>query len=231
MPGFEFPLVFTWIITLFVFTVVTNSINLIDGLDGLAGSLSLVILGAYGSWFMLAGFEQAAYVCLAIIGGIIAFLFFNWQPSRIFMGDTGALTLGLTCAAMSILFINFNFGLAPDHPAKLTSGVATSICVLIVPLSDTLRVFIIRILSGRSPFSADTNHLHHLLIRCGFTHSGVVKVLVSINLVFIALAYFGSDWSPRILLMTAVFLAGAGIVVLSVYLRVRLKAKPQKASV
>ncbi|MEJ2004506.1 MAG: MraY family glycosyltransferase, partial [Cyclobacteriaceae bacterium] len=220
---------FIWMFTLFGFIVITNSINLIDGLDGLAGSLGLIILSCYGTWFMYAGIEEAAYICFAIVGGIVAFLFFNWQPSRIFMGDTGALTLGLACAAMTILFINSNFQLDSSNPAKVTSGVATAICVMIIPLTDTLRVFIIRISAGRSPFSADTNHIHHLLIRSGLSHSGAVRLLAVSNLFFIVLAFAGREWMPQVLLMTVILTASAGILVILLYLR--LKAKPQKAAI
>ena len=230
-PWLEFNTIVMWLITIFVFIVITNSINLIDGLDGLAGTISLIVLSAYGSWFIYAGSEQAGYLCFSIIGGIIAFLFFNWQPSRIFMGDTGALTLGLLCAAMTILFINQNYALEAGNPARLRSGVATAICIMIVPLTDTLRVFIIRILSGRSPFSADTNHIHHLLMRCGLSHSGVVSVLATINLAFIALAYLGNTWSPMVFLLVTIAMSLTCVLTLSVYVRTRLKTKTQKAAI
>ncbi|MCA6078266.1 glycosyltransferase family 4 protein [Fulvivirga sedimenti] len=230
-PAIEFHPVLIWLISIFVFIVITNSINLIDGLDGLAGSIGLIIFISYGTWFMIAGFEEAGYFCFAVVGAITAFLFFNWQPSRIFMGDTGALTLGLMSAAFTILFINYNFNLDPSNPAFLSTGVATAICIMIIPLTDTLRVFIIRILAGRSPFSADTNHLHHMLIQCGMTHSGAVKILASVNLMFIGLAFVGRSWSPRILLLCAVLMAISGVILLTLAVRLRLKTKPQKAPV
>ena len=232
-PGVVFPEPVAWIITLFVLIVITNSINLIDGLDGLAGTLGVIIMAFYGIWFMIAGFPQAAYVCFAVIGGLIAFLFFNWQPSRIFMGDTGALTLGLLSAAMTILFINYNYSLAAANPAKLPNGVAMAVCVMIIPLTDTLRVFIIRISNGRSPFSADKNHLHHLLLRTGLSHSAVVKLFIAVNLLFISLCLAGQSWSTPILLMTVTALATACVFSVILYIRIKfgLKSKPQKAAV
>ncbi len=231
IPWITFNDIFAWGITLFVFVVITNSINLIDGLDGLAGTLCLVILSAYGIWFMYAGLEIPGYICFSLVGSIIAFLFFNWQPSRIFMGDTGALTLGLVCAAMTILFINQNYALDPLHPAKITSGITMAVCIMVVPLTDTLRVFIIRISSGRSPFSADTNHVHHLLLRSGLSHSGAVSVLTLANLFFIVLAFIGSEWPPQILLMTVLFTAAGSISMLLLFLKLRFKSKAQKAAV
>ncbi len=230
-PSLELHPVIIWSISVFVFIVITNSINLIDGLDGLAGSISLIIFSSYGAWFIFAGFEEAGFFCFAAVGAIIAFLFFNWQPSRIFMGDTGALTLGLMSAAFTILFINVNFNLDPANPAYLTGGVATAICIMIIPLTDTLRVFIIRILAGRSPFSADTNHLHHMLIRCGMTHSAAVKILAGVNILFIALAYAGRSWPPRVLLFVALLMAVTGVITLTLAVKLKSKTKPQKAPV
>jgi UDP-GlcNAc:undecaprenyl-phosphate GlcNAc-1-phosphate transferase len=231
VPWLTFNEVIAWTITLFVFVVITNSINLIDGLDGLAGALCLIILTSYGIWFIYAGMEIPAYICFSLVGSIIAFLFFNWQPSRIFMGDTGALTLGLVCAAMTILFINSNHNLEHLHPAKITSGVTTAVCIMIIPLTDTLRVFIIRISSGRSPFSADTNHIHHLLLRSGLSHSGAVKVLCLANLFFIVMAFIGHDWPPQILLATVILTAAGSISMLVLFLKLRFKSKTQKAAV
>jgi len=230
-PALSFNEPIAWIVSIFVFIVITNSINLIDGLDGLAGTLCLIILTCYGTWFMFADFPAAAYICFSLAGGIIAFLFFNWQPSRIFMGDTGALTLGLSCAAMTMLFINHNYAMDAAHPAKVTAGVATAISIMIVPLTDTLRVFIIRISAGRSPFSADTNHLHHLLIRSGLNHAQVVTLLGCVNLFFISFAFLANNWSPLILLLTVVLLATGCVLTLVLYLRLRLKSKPQKAAI
>ncbi|MDX1629782.1 MAG: MraY family glycosyltransferase, partial [Fulvivirga sp.] len=110
----HFPIWISWLLTLFVIVVITNSINLIDGLDGLAGSVSFISLSALGGWFFLADYYFLGYIIFAFLGGILSFLIYNWQPSKIFMGDTGALLLGFLLSCMIILFINKNHALAMD---------------------------------------------------------------------------------------------------------------------
>jgi UDP-N-acetylmuramyl pentapeptide phosphotransferase/UDP-N-acetylglucosamine-1-phosphate transferase len=194
-----FPGIVTWLLTLFTIVVLTNSFNLIDGLDGLAGTISLIILLSFGIWFYLLGNNVISAISFAAIGSLVAFLLFNWQPSRIFMGDTGALLLGFLLTCLAIVFINTNYYLAPDDPLKFTSSVATCLAVMIIPILDTIRIFIIRLSQGRSPFQADKKHLHHELIRLGMSHQGAVLTLGGINLLFIAMALIFRNFSDIII--------------------------------
>src|SRR6185369_1935081 len=97
-----------------------------------------------------------------------------WEPSKIFMGDTGALMIGLLLSFFAVSFINTNYGLPESHPYKMHASVASAVCVVIVPVFDTLRVIILRLRQGLSPFHADRNHLHHQFIKLGFGHSKAV---------------------------------------------------------
>ena len=231
IPGIEFPPIVVFLLTMFVFVVITNAFNLIDGIDGLAGSLSLIAFAFFGIWFSIVENHVAAFVSYAFSGGIIAFLFFNWNPSKIFMGDTGALLIGLVVAAFTILFLNTNFALPADHPGKFHSGIGMALAVIVVPLSDTLRVFILRISKGRSPFSADNNHIHHLMLRTGLSHAATTSLMGAINLSFIALAFACQSWPSYLLVLTEIGLAFSSIGMLTFILRVRLKTQPQEASV
>lgn len=143
------------------------------------------------------------------------------------MGDTGALLLGFLQAVIIILFINNNYELQKASPFKFTSSIGTGFCIMIIPLMDTLRVFIIRIFKSKSPFAADNNHLHHLLIRGGLSHSKSVVVLILVNLCFIVMAIFLKNNGDLVVICSAVFLALIVIIIIFWY----SKTQAQKTSI
>ncbi len=175
-------------LTIFTIIVITNSFNLIDGLDGLAGTISLIVLTAFGTWFTVVGHSSFGLLMFAMAGSIAAFLKYNWQPAKIFMGDTGALLLGFFFSIITIKFLNINDGLTYGNALKFKGGIATALSVLIIPLFDTLRIFTIRIIKRKSPFTADKNHTHHVLLRLGLSHAQTAIVLGLVNLIFIGLS-------------------------------------------
>lgn len=174
-------------ISIFTILVIINAFNLIDGIDGLAGSLGAIICGTLGCWFLIAGQWDLATVAFAIVGAIVAFLRYNFSPARIFMGDTGSLIIGLASAVLALSFIELNHKLEPGISHKLKDVPVVAIGIMIIPLFDTLRVFITRIIRKKSPFEADRRHIHHLLIDYGFTHMRATGILVSVNVFFITL--------------------------------------------
>jgi UDP-N-acetylmuramyl pentapeptide phosphotransferase/UDP-N-acetylglucosamine-1-phosphate transferase len=200
MHGFlgmqELPEMFSLLLTYFAVIVIINSFNLIDGVDGLAGSLGLMATTILGFYFMKIGAVPYAALAFSLAGSLLAFLIFNFHPAKIFMGDTGSLLIGLLTSILVIKFINI--ALSPVTGLPLEASPAIGFVLLMIPLLDTLRVFAIRIFNRRSPFSPDRNHVHHLLLDRGFSHRGITLTLVSINLLFITLAYqartIGSTW-------------------------------------
>jgi UDP-GlcNAc:undecaprenyl-phosphate/decaprenyl-phosphate GlcNAc-1-phosphate transferase len=196
----EFNPTLSFFITAFSLIIITNSYNLIDGLDGLAGTIGLIILTTLGLWFYGTANYSLSFISFAFVGSIIAFLIYNWSPSRIFMGDTGALLIGFLIACLTIHFINWNFQLEINNPYKFQASISTAFCFLIIPLVDTFRVIIIRLYQFKSPFQADNNHVHHILIQIGLKHSSSTIILGLINILFIALAYFGRQYSDYIML-------------------------------
>lgn len=189
--------------------VVINSFNLIDGVDGLAASLGILSTLVFGIYFFAAGQQAYALLSFAMAGSLAAFLIFNHHPAKIFMGDSGSLMIGLVNAILVIKFIN-----EADKPlasVPVQSVVAVGFAVLIVPLLDTLRVFSIRILNGRSPFTPDRNHVHHLLLDRGLNHAAVTFSCVAINICFILVAYFGQPLGPNYLLLVMLTLAFSGL--------------------
>jgi len=158
------------ILTVFVMIVITNAFNLIDGIDGLASGICMLTAFAFGGWFYLAGHYEYAIMAFALIGALAGFFIFNvkGQTNKIFMGDTGSLILGLI---MSVLVVKFNeFNIDQTNVYAIRSAPAVSFGILIVPLFDTIRVFSIRILHKRSPFSPDKNHVHQRLLHMGYSN-------------------------------------------------------------
>jgi UDP-N-acetylmuramyl pentapeptide phosphotransferase/UDP-N-acetylglucosamine-1-phosphate transferase len=206
---YELPEVFSLILTYFTVIVIINSFNLIDGVDGLAGSLGFMATAILGLYFLKIDLIPYAILSFALAGSLAAFLIFNFQPAKIFMGDTGSLLIGLITAILVIKFINV--ASSPLVSLHLDASPAIGFAILLIPLLDTLRVFSIRIIHRRSPFSPDRNHVHHLLLDRGFSHQKVTITLVSINLLFILLAYYGSSLGCTLLLFGIVSLFFAGI--------------------
>lgn len=185
----EIPPFIIWIISIFTLIILTNAYNLIDGLDGLAGTVGIIVLTAFGLWFYYAGNTALSMISLCFAGALLAFLFFNWQPSQIFMGDTGALMIGMLVSYLAIVFINTNYQLPESNPVKMRSSIASAICIVIIPVFDTLRVIILRLRKMQSPFKADRNHLHHQFINLGFSHAKAVIAIATLNLFMIVLAW------------------------------------------
>jgi len=195
-----FPEWVSFILSVFVLIILTNAYNLIDGLDGLAGTIGIIILGFYGVWFFAIGSTALGYIAFCFSGALIAFLFFNWQPSRIFMGDTGALMIGLLISYMSIQFIKANYELPDQNLYRFSSSVATAICILIIPVFDTLRVIIVRLRKFQSPFRADKNHIHHQFLNLGFSHAKSVISISIISIFFIGIAVLLRNQSDTLII-------------------------------
>jgi UDP-GlcNAc:undecaprenyl-phosphate GlcNAc-1-phosphate transferase len=188
--------------------VVINSFNLIDGIDGLAGSLGTLTMLIFGTYFFINGYQAYALLAYSMAGSLIAFLIFNHHPAKIFMGDSGSLMVGLINAILVIKFINVAHD--PNAIMPLDSSVAIGFSILIIPLLDTLRVFAIRIFNGRSPFTPDKNHIHHLLLSWGLGHTSVTAVCVILNAAFVVLAYMSKSLGSTYVLLMMLSLAFTG---------------------
>ncbi|HMO31654.1 MAG TPA: MraY family glycosyltransferase [Lacibacter sp.] len=203
MHGFlglqEMPYPISLAFTFLTIIVITNSFNLIDGVDGLAGSLGLITTAAFGTYFLLAGHPFYAVLSFSMMGSLMAFLIFNASPAKIFMGDTGSLLLGIVNALLVIKFIQV--ASAPTAPLYLPAAPAIGFAILFVPLFDTLRIFSFRILTRRSPFSPDRNHVHHLLLEKGCNHSTVTVLAVVFNVFVIAATFLGRHLGNTFLLI------------------------------
>jgi UDP-N-acetylmuramyl pentapeptide phosphotransferase/UDP-N-acetylglucosamine-1-phosphate transferase len=202
---YELPEAFSLSFTYLTLIVIINSFNLIDGVDGLAGSLGLMTSLVFGIYFKSIGDVEYSTLAFCLGGSITAFLIFNHSPAKIFMGDTGSLLIGMVNAIMVIHFINIAGN--PESQLPIAASPAMGFAILMVPLFDTLRVFALRIFSRRSPFSPDRNHIHHLMMDNGMSHSMITYCCVGINIVFIAIAYYFRFVDCTVLILSLVTLA------------------------
>jgi UDP-GlcNAc:undecaprenyl-phosphate/decaprenyl-phosphate GlcNAc-1-phosphate transferase len=177
------------LLTAFVMVVIINSFNLIDGIDGLASGIGIIVSITFGIWFYLTGQINYAVLAAALFGALTSFFWFNVfsKDNKIFMGDTGSLLIGLIICVLTVKFNEINVLYRGSF--SINSAPAVSIGIVFIPLFDTLRVFTIRILRKRSPFSADKNHLHHRLLLFGFSHLTATAILLGLNLVLILIAF------------------------------------------
>jgi UDP-N-acetylmuramyl pentapeptide phosphotransferase/UDP-N-acetylglucosamine-1-phosphate transferase len=174
--------------TVFTLLIIINSFNLIDGLNGLSASIGIISSIILGTWFYMNNENsQFSIIAFALTGALIGFLRYNVTPAKIFMGDTGSLLLGLILGMLSIKFIDINFHKTGAVLVKSVPIVAISI--IIIPLFDLLRSFSIRIINKRSPFRPDRNHMHHMLIDLGFSHTFATGILVIFNISIITIAF------------------------------------------
>ncbi|GAB3412912.1 MraY family glycosyltransferase [Niabella aquatica] len=193
-PVYSVPLTYITMI------LVINAFNLIDGIDGLAGGLGLMVSLLLGTYFYIAGLTSYAILSFSLSAALLAFLIFNFHPAKIFMGDCGSLLIGLILSVLVLKFINT--ASSPSAVLPVASAAVIGISLLLIPLVDTIRVFSIRILKGRSPFSPDRNHIHHILLDKGFSHSGITLICVSANIAIIAAVYFARKLDSTFLLIT-----------------------------
>lgn len=213
------------LLTAFVFIVFINAFNLIDGIDGLAAGLSIFAASVFGVWFYLAGHLEFTIVAFSLVGALTGFFFYNvyGKKNKIFMGDTGSLILG---TIMAILVIQFNeFNIDQSAPYAIFAAPAVSFGVLIYPLLDTLRVFAIRIIQNKSPFTADKNHTHHRLLALGMNHHIATYLILSVNALF-TMAVFSLQWLDIFWLMGFNLLAGGILLLLPSYLLSNKKTIP-----
>jgi UDP-GlcNAc:undecaprenyl-phosphate GlcNAc-1-phosphate transferase len=184
---YELPFVLSSALTIIVIIMIVNAFNLIDGIDGLAGVTGIVANSIFTGLFIYTKQYELAVISLVLVGAILGFLKFNITPAKIFMGDTGSLFIGLISVVMAIQLIELNKFETIGVP-QIFSAPALTVAILIGPIFDTIRVFFIRIMNGISPFTADRNHIHHRILRLGYTHLQTTMILAGLNLVSIALA-------------------------------------------
>ncbi len=201
----------SYILTIFTIIVIMNAYNLIDGIDGLAATISIITASVFSWFFYMNGDFVFAMIGFLFSSSLLAFLIFNFAPAKIFMGDKGSMLCGVVNAVLVIHFIE------TANSTKLfsiTSSPALGFGILIMPLLDTLRVFAIRILKGRSPFSPDRNHLHHILLDRGLSHKVITLIIGLSAIFFIILTFIALPMGTTALIVSQTTLFFLGVLIL-----------------
>ena len=199
----------SYLLSLFVLIAIINAINLIDGIDGLASGLGMLYCLFFAIYFHLVGSTSWSILAICMIGALAVFFIYNVFGNRekIFMGDSGSLLLGYLLTAFIFRFCEQNATHCIPEEYQMSAAPAVAICVLTVPIFDTIRVSLTRIKQGRNPFRPDKNHIHHLLLRTGLNHIQTTCVLLSVSVLFIGLALLGRNWNIWLLLFVDFALA------------------------
>jgi UDP-N-acetylmuramyl pentapeptide phosphotransferase/UDP-N-acetylglucosamine-1-phosphate transferase len=186
--------------------IIINAVNLIDGIDGLASAIGILILSCFGLFFFLNGDYDWTFYCAGMIGALLAFFQYNvfGLRNKTFMGDSGSLLLGLSIAVTTIKFWEAGSTTTLLPIFKATPAIA--LAVIIIPVFDTGRVFFYRIVHRTSPFTADRNHMHHRLIDCGLKHLQATSIMVGVNILIVGIAvglsfFIGTLWITGIIVL------------------------------
>jgi len=205
------------IITFILFLALINSFNLIDGIDGLASGVGILTSLFFGIVFLLDNHLAYSVMSFILASSLIAFFYYNVfnKTNKIFLGDTGAMLIGLILAIFAIRFLNFESDAL--FLSQSQSAPAILLCVLIIPIFDTARVFILRILRGQSPFEADRTHIHHRLLELSGSHLKATSIILLVNVVFIAMALLLRNINTLLLILITLALASV-LSIIPVYL-------------
>ena len=201
---FELDPLFACFLSIFVFVVFVNMLNLIDGIDGLASGISLVsfIFFAYIS-FLTSNYLNL-FLSIACIGAVLPFIYYNvFSTRKIFLGDNGSLFLGVILVYLSLHFLSHD---STDLNIIGGNRLVILMSLFSYPLVDTLRVFLVRILRNKSPFSADKNHIHHHLLRLGLSHrkATLVVILYTVFITIFSLLFIDFGINTAFLLMLVI---------------------------
>jgi UDP-GlcNAc:undecaprenyl-phosphate GlcNAc-1-phosphate transferase len=165
---FSVPFTVLWIVA------ITNAVNLIDGLDGLAAGTSIIAAATMAISGYATGQTEMASMALILIGASLGFLKYNFHPAKIFMGDTGSMFLGYNLSVLAIMGFTKSFTVL---------SLVTPILVLAIPILDTLFAIIRRKMNNKPIFKPDKNHLHHCLLNYGFSHRNTVLIIYAVSAV------------------------------------------------
>jgi len=229
----EIPLFFSIVLSMFFLLGIINAFNLLDGIDGLTAITGIIVASFYSYMFYNLGYFYYLSISITTIATLLAFLRFNFSVKRkIFMGDTGSLSIGLVLGLLTLklmsadaVYTSLNF-----NPKQLP---LLLIAVLYVPILDTCRVMMIRFFKGVSMFSPDRNHIHHIIVDFGLSHRKASSFIGLVNfciglLMFFVIINFNTLHSA--LLLIGIFVAGILLLFLmnknktALRLKVKLKA-------
>ncbi|HLF47403.1 MAG TPA: MraY family glycosyltransferase [Chitinophagaceae bacterium] len=195
---YELTIIAQYTITVITIVGIINAFNLIDGIDGLAGGMGFMSLVTLGIFLTLSKDLNFSLIAFALAGSLLGFLYFNFNPAKIFMGDTGSLLMGFITAVLCVQLMKIN--------AIITVPVVPNIYIftlgiVMIPVFDALRVFGIRLWNGRSPFSPDKTHIHHQITNKGFSHGFAARVICIFHGGILFLVFLMRELKPELQLL------------------------------
>jgi UDP-N-acetylmuramyl pentapeptide phosphotransferase/UDP-N-acetylglucosamine-1-phosphate transferase len=206
---YEMPHVAGIVITFILFLALINSFNLIDGIDGLASGIGILTSLFFGIVFLLNGPLVYAIMSFILCSSLLAFFYFNVfsKKNKIFLGDSGSMLIGLLVSILAIKFLNMEKSTLLFH--QNNSSAAVLLAVLIIPVFDTARVFVVRISQGKSPFEADRIHIHHHMLLLSGSHLAATLKILSSNVLFLSMPFLFRNLSGEELTLLILALATA----------------------
>lgn len=206
----DIPFYIGMILTVFVIVFIVNAINLIDGIDGLSASLTFIALGGFLYQFFQNNLLAYSILIVSLMGVLIPYIYFNMfgnpdKGTKIFMGDSGSLTLGFILGFLAVKYSMDN----PNIVSYRANALLYSYTLLIVPVFDVVRIILYRLRHGASIFSPDKNHIHHKVMRAGFSQHQALGIIVSLALAFILInliVYKYLDYTLTVLLDIVIYI-------------------------
>lgn len=212
---YTLPTVVSYFLVLLMILTIINSYNLIDGIDGLLSTIGILVFSVYSFVFFKLDLFFYFLLCLSMIGILLAYLRFNFSSSKkIFMGDTGSLIIGFCIGFFTLKFLSLDRSLIDSSFLLPENKLIMVAAILFIPLLDTIRVILVRLINKKSPFYPDRNHIHHILIDLKIPHYKASLLLGFINIsVVIFIFYFSSILNSFKLfaLLSLIFLVFLGL--------------------
>jgi UDP-GlcNAc:undecaprenyl-phosphate GlcNAc-1-phosphate transferase len=205
----------SYLITILWIVGITNALNLIDGIDGLAGGITMFSLFSFAIIEIMVGKPEYLVLIIPMLGAILGFLKYNMLPAKIYLGDSGSLTIGFFLAILSLkISIKASFGISFLIP----------ISILFIPIFDTTLAFFRRILNGKNPLMADNEHIHHKLLKKGYSEKKVFYTLMFLDFIFslLAIASVFFENSFRIILLLILIVVAFIMIIYLNYIKVSI---------
>lgn len=194
MSLYGIPYLLGQVLCMIAIVFVINAYNLVDGINGLAAMLGIVAIGFLSLWLFSAGLFSYFILALSVIAALLVFLRYNVFQTLIFLGDNGSMIIGLLATIFAFTFIKTFTGFDSVVLTKCNAEVGIAIAAMAIPIADTLRLFFLRpYYLAKSPFKADRNHVHHLLLRIGFSHAEASLLLFGLSILLVLAALAAQD--------------------------------------
>jgi UDP-N-acetylmuramyl pentapeptide phosphotransferase/UDP-N-acetylglucosamine-1-phosphate transferase len=203
--------------TVYVYILIINAYNLIDGIDGLAAGIGIIFFGFCGIYFIVNSRCIDGFLSFASIGGLVAFSRYNISNTRkVFMGDTGSMVIGLILTYQIVKILSIDPSIKGNY--QINNIPVVILALLSYPLFDTLRVFIVRIKNKKSPFSADRKHIHHSLIDLGLSHLQASLLIIVYTIMIVGIAIITRHFEVNIH-MAVILIIGITLLSLPNYIK------------